>query len=379
VQNPKILHIINVPWYNAVAWYGVNTALAQSRLGYEVHVAGDPASPSLKEAEKAGLTRLLRLPISTPNPVRQLISAGALRAYIEKNGIDVVNAHQGNGFYVVALAAHLAKNKPLLVRTRGDIRYPKKNIFNRLLYTRVSHGIIATSGVTFKRMTETFPIPENRIVTLVPGVDDLVFAREKLNPSGLRTKLGVPSECPLFGLIGRVDKNKGHRIALQAMKSVTDTGLDLRYVIAGPEADMRYTELKAIATELGIANRVILLGRVPDVREVMAACDCGIIASTQSEAICRVGLEFMSLRVPVIASGLNGIPDIIKDGESGLLFRTGDSADLADKIRNFLAMKAMWPLLKNNARRNVEYRHALSVLGQKSAAFYLSLLERRKA
>ncbi len=371
----KILHIINVPRFNAVAWYGVNTAYSQMLLGHEVHISGDIDSPSLKKALELRLHKQVELNFSRPNPISQFACAFKLKKYIEDNEIDIVNAHQGNGYYAIAAGVRLAKNNPILVRTRGDIRYPKNNFFNRLLYTRLSHGIIATSGVTYKRMTENFRIQD--ITTIYPAVDEKHFQQGSYIQSELKKRYDVSPETVLFGLVGRIDSKKGHHVAFSALRRVLDKGIDARFVVAGPEENITYNELNEFALETRVIGRVIFLGRVPDVREVMAACDCAIIPSTDSEAICRVGLEFMALKVPLIASNLNGIPDILKDGVTGLLFKTGDSQDLAEKMVKFIEMKPSWPVLKENARRAVEENHSLTGLGKKTIEFYRTLLEKR--
>src|SRR3989339_1491713 len=123
----KILHVVNVPWYNAVAWYALQTAIAQKQHGHSVIVAGDPGSPSVDEAERLGMGPGLRLPFSAPNPAGQWLASRGLRSFIEKNAIDVVNAHQGNGYFFIARAARSAKPAPLLVRTRGDVRPIKRH------------------------------------------------------------------------------------------------------------------------------------------------------------------------------------------------------------------------------------------------------------
>jgi len=368
----RILHVINVPWFNAVAWYGVQTAVAQQKQGHLLFVAGDPDSPSVTEADRLGIEHTLRLSFSTPNPLKQWFSARKLRSFIEEHKIDIVNAHQGNGYYAIAYATKTAKNRPILVRTRGDIRWPKNNGFNRKLYAEWSDGIIATSQVTSDRMTQTFAMPASQVRVILPAVDIDYFKR------GDGAEEADASEpFPVFGLVGRIDKIKGHKIVLAAFQKISKLEPNVRLVVAGPEQDVSYESLKGYAREHHLVQRIFFLGPVSDVRDVMRICDCGIIASTESEAICRVALEFMAMRVPVIASNLHGIPDVVKPAGSGTLFETGNVDDLAGKMREFLARKNEWRNLKNNARKWVEENFTFDRIGRESIEFYETLLTRR--
>ncbi|MFH0920525.1 MAG: glycosyltransferase family 4 protein [Fibrobacterota bacterium] len=353
----KILHIVNVRWYNAVAWYAVQTALAQKRQGHTVYIAGDPASPALDEAERLGIGPGLRLPFSAPNPAGQYGCARRLRRFIEENGIRVVNAHQGNGYFFIAYAARTAKNKPLLIRTRGDVRPAKGHLLNRWLYGAFSHGVIATSQCIHTGLRSSLGLSDAQCRLILPAVDTGFF----------RNHARTAGPVPTFGIVGRIDKKKGHLLALSAFRSLRERGRDFRVLIAGPESDLPYPTLRTYLNDSGLSDRVTLLGRVPDIREVMRQCDCGVIPSTESEAICRVALEFMAMGVPVIASRLNGIPDVVKEGQSGFLFETGDAASLAASLDRFLSGYSAQEM---NPRRFVEQGHALERLADASVEYY---------
>jgi len=374
----RILHCINVPWYNAVSWYGVSTAAIQQRLGHEVHVAGDPGSPSLEQARQAGISHCHVLPLSSPNPLSQLFTMRRLRRLVETRGIEVVNAHQGNGYFFLARAVRQARHMPLLVRTRGDIRWPQNNVFNRMLYARWSHGIIATAKVTHHRMTATFPIKPDAIEIISPAVDGKHFSPMVEQRKKLRQQLGLPAEEFVFGMVGRIDKKKGHALVLRALGRLLSRGLQAGLVVAGKEQDVTYEELKREAASLKVASAVRWLGYVDDVREVMGACDGGIIPSVDSEAICRVGLEFMAMGVPIIASRLNGIPDIVDVDKTGLLFETGNVDELTEKMEQILKDPKACRNMGVSARAAILERFTLERLGQQSVDFYDRLINKGK-
>jgi glycosyltransferase involved in cell wall biosynthesis len=116
---------------------------------------------------------------------------------------------------------------------------------------------------------------------------------------------------------------------------------------------------------------------VPDVKDAMGACDCGLIASTASEAICRVGLEFMALGIPVIASHFHAIPDIVKHQENGLLFEVGSDANLSQAMELFLSYQDKWRAMGDKGRVMVEETFHLQQMGNCSLDFYSQLMESR--
>jgi len=356
----KILHVVNVPWYNAVAWYALQTAIAQKQHGHSVIVAGDPGSPSVDEAERLGMGPGLRLPFSAPNPAGQWLASRGLRSFIEKNAIDVVNAHQGNGYFFIARAARSAKPAPLLVRTRGDVRPIKRHFLNRWLYGQYSHGVIAAAQCIYDRLRSDLRLSNAQCCWIPPAVDTTYFLPGKKPQNPIVT----------FGLVGRIDNKKGHLLAFAAFRKLSETGRDFRVLVAGPESDLSYGALRSAAREQGLESRIEFLGRVPDIREVMQRCDAGIIPSTASEAVCRVALEFSAMDVPVIASNLNGIPDVVKEGANGLLFETGNAEALFGCLKLFMEQGGRQ---KFEPRKYVEARHSFANLADASIGFYEQL------
>ncbi|MBL8026388.1 MAG: glycosyltransferase family 4 protein [Fibrobacteres bacterium] len=371
----RILHIVNVPWFNAVAWYAFNTALAQQKAGCTVHIAGDPHSPCLERAKSIGLNSTASFHISTHNVLQQISSLFKLRKYIEDNNIDVVNCHHNVGLWVSIKAAQWAKNRPLIVITHGHEKPLKSHFLNRLFFNSWSDGVIATSKCIHKGLKETLRLQDDKLKLILPSVDTEYFKR---NSQLEDTSAGNNDPFPVFGLIGRLDEKKGHYIALKAMKKLITKGYNIRYVIAGPESELKYEELKIYAREEKLTQRIFFLGRVTDIRDVYRICDCGIIASTASEAICRVALEFMAMRIPVIASRLHGIPDVVPEDNGCALFKTGDVDSLADKMENFLLNHKLWTSWKLSSRSYADKNHYLSKLASESLEFYDSLRGRKR-
>lgn len=121
-------------------------------------------------------------------------------------------------------------------------------------------------------------------------------------------------------LVGHVSEVKGYPTYLRAAASVLARYPRALFLCAGGETvGIGYTEqMKALATELGIAGRVRFLGALPDVRVALRACDVFVLPSEQ-EGLPLAALEAMSCGKPVISTPVNGVPEAVQDGQTGLL------------------------------------------------------------
>jgi glycosyltransferase involved in cell wall biosynthesis len=140
------------------------------------------------------------------------------------------------------------------------------------------------------------------------------------------------------GVVARLSPEKGHRSLLEAFARACEDFPNARLVIAGAAArEQTAGDLGRLAHELQIPDKVIFTGEVEDVREVMAELSLGVISSLRSEAICRVALEYMTWGIPIIATDVNILPEIVRDGVNGWIVPAGDSENLSEALRHALS------------------------------------------
>jgi len=199
-------------------------------------------------------------------------------------------------------------------------------------------------------------IPEEKIEVLYNGIDESRFNPE-LAVSGLRQELGVPSDVPLIGLVGRLTPGKGQEDLLRAAPKVLAQVDCARFVLVGD--DMIYdrnesyqSRLKRIARELGVERSIIFTGFRLNTIEVYSALDIVLVPSWQ-EDFGMVVIEGMAMGKPVIATNAGGIPEIINNG-SGLLVPPKDPDSLAEAIVRLLKDNGLRQELGDKGRRRVE-------------------------
>jgi glycosyltransferase involved in cell wall biosynthesis len=182
------------------------------------------------------------------------------------------------------------------------------------------------------------------LVTIPNGLDpaDMVAKRSRAD---VLAELGVPAERTVAGIVGNIRRWKGQEVVVRALGRLREEAPELVLLLIGDTArdDAAYRRsLDALIRDLKLEQRVVITGYRPDVAECVNALDVMIHASTDPEPFGRVLLEGMALRKPLVASRGGAVPEIVVDGETGLLFEPGQPEDLA---------RALSALVRDPARR----------------------------
>jgi glycosyltransferase involved in cell wall biosynthesis len=160
---------------------------------------------------------------------------------------------------------------------------------------------------------------------------------EAFHPEGpsvdLRRELGFPEEAFLVGILGRLGPVKGHSYFMDAAERVLKSGVSAGFVVLAKEDSPGVTSLRdRLAADPLLRTGVRLTGYREDLPQVLRAFDLGVVASVGSEANCRVGLEWMASGVPLLATRVGVLPDLVEDGGTGFLVSAADASALAEKI-----------------------------------------------
>lgn len=182
--------------------------------------------------------------------------------------------------------------------------------------------------------------------------------------------------------IGELSRRKNHRLLVEMMAELKD--LDLICLIGGTGEEAE--SLKALIREKGLENRVYLPGYINDVKQVLAAADCFVFPSYQ-EGLPVAVMEAMAAGLPIVASRIRGVTDLIEHGQGGYLVRGFDPVDYAVKVRRMFTEKYGQSAVPRNMRRfqmgqwNQQRirRFSREVVDQKMREIYGSLEETHNA
>lgn len=242
--------------------------------------------------------------------------------------------------------------------------------------------IIAVSKFTAKGISSGYGISQDKITVIPDGVDANRFNPE-VSGRKIRGLWGVNSE-PLVVFVGRLARNKGLDVLIEAFGKVLVESSEAKLVIVGEEAKTEFKKetilerLQAIVRKLDLQDSVKFAGRVSeeDLPEVYASADLVVLPSFM-EGFGMVLLEAMATSKPCVSTTVGGVPEVVVDGETGTLVRPGDSQALYRAISEILKDRSLSRRLGEAGRARVEERFAWDAVARKTVSLYAELLSAR--
>jgi glycosyltransferase involved in cell wall biosynthesis len=281
--------------------------------------AGQDADRFHRALEERGVP-YLRVPIG--GDVSPRVALNVVRA-LRAERADLVHTHMVHADVYGSLAAR-ALRVPFISTRHNDDRYllgPFRYVDRAFMHS--ARRIVAISEAV-RRFHVRAGLSSEKLVTIHYGLDAAPMRPSERTPRDE----GIPDDVPLVLAIGRLIEQKDHATLLRAFARIEDAHLAL--LGWGPLEE----RTRAQASELGLADRVHVLGRV-EPRDWLARAD--IFAHTSRwEGFGIVLLEAMLNRLPVVATRISAIPEIVVDGKTGLLAEAGDDTAIATALRRLL-------------------------------------------
>jgi glycosyltransferase involved in cell wall biosynthesis len=275
-------------------------------------------------------------------------------------GIDVVHTHAHFSVNVAArIAGRLASARVLAhmhienAFRAGPTRHLQVALDNAT--ARLCFAIVAVSDATRAALVRQ-GYPADRVVTVRNGID----AAEPTQPVRL-------ADGPTVLEVARLAEVKGQRVLLAALRDVDATA-----VLVGCDLERGgayEAELRREAERLGVAERVVFAGQRDDVPGLLAGCDVLCLPST-AEGLPLVVLEAMAQAKPVVATAVGGTPELVVDGETGLLVPPGDARALAEALGTVIADRELARRLGDAGRRRVLAEFSLSAMTDRVLGLY---------
>jgi glycosyltransferase involved in cell wall biosynthesis len=251
--------------------------------------------------------------------------------------------------------------------------YPVKNGFvTRLLYLHSVDAVVAIStGVRNALLSGN--VPAERIRLIPSGIDTAQFAPQPGVRAQIRSRYGFSEHEIVVLSVGALAERKGHITLLQAARLLRDQGLQLRYLVCG-DGPLRAT-LEAEAHTLEIATDIRFVGFCPDIPSHLAAADVFVHVPLW-EGLGVAVIEALAAGLPVVASRVGGIPELIEDATTGLLVPPQNPSALAAALKLLvndpLRARALGAVGQGRARTRLD----VTVMAQANEALYYELLQR---
>ncbi|MBI2203766.1 MAG: glycosyltransferase family 4 protein [Candidatus Rokubacteria bacterium] len=299
---------------------------------------------------------------------------GRLDAFFRRWCPDIVNAHLFRSTAVAAPLARLA-GVPRVVETyhgREGWRQGRRSgnfVLDRLV-ARFCDRVIAVSEAAARFLVEGKGYPAAKVVVVPNGRDLSAFA-----PGGhrdtVRKELGIDRVAPVVGVVGRLETQKGHRYLFAAWPAVVREYPDARLLVIG-DGSLR-AELEGQVRSLGLADSVVFLGFRSDIPRLLDTLD-GLALPSLYEGMPLTVIEASAMACPVVATAVDGTPEVIDEDVTGWLVPPADPPALGRALVRMLADPERARAVGRAGRERVLRRFDLATQVEATARVYRSVL-----
>ena len=299
------------------------------------------------------------MPIHHKSPWAMWQGIPALLGLVRATQVDVIHARSRVPAWIGYAVARRA-NVPFVTTCHGFYApHPASRV---MTWGRL---VIVPSKALGRHLIDRFHLPPERLRVIPRGVDLSVFPFREPPPR----KTGPWR----IGLVGRLSALKGHEVAIRALHQLIEQRFPVTLCVIGdapPEKPGIRHRLVSLAESLGVAQAIEWMGMRHEILESLQSLDALIMPSTYPESFGRSAIEAQAVGVPVVASRIGALAEMIEDGRTGLLVAPGDPSALASALTRLMQEPPLRHRLIHDARRRVEQEFALERMVDDTLAVY---------
>ncbi|MFT8210272.1 MAG: glycosyltransferase [Symbiopectobacterium sp.] len=323
-------------------------------LGFEVLLACRPDS---EVATLAAEKHIPIYPITFRNSYH-FPSLWRIRKLINEYHPLFIVSHSGHDANIAALATRLVWNKPTLVRQKTYLTSRIKPFSTNYLADQV---IVPSSGM--KRAMVAGGCRDEKIEVVAPGFDfAALYAQSEQALLVVLQRWLSADTSPVIAQVGMLRGEKGHDTALAALAALRQAGYVFRYLIVGDGPENKAIE--ATITRYGLQDNVMMAGKVFPASAIYRHADL-VLMPSRNESFGMALVEAMFFNVPVMASAVGGIPDVIRHQENGVLLPCDDVAACQAAIADFLIHPEPYRQRARHASDDVVLRYSIDACVKK--------------
>jgi glycosyltransferase involved in cell wall biosynthesis len=303
-----------------------SASLARFREIPDVRIRATYFAPGFRQRSRAQVLRQYRSAVGFP------LDFAALVEYVRRTRIRIVHGtdRPRDAVYAMALARLTGAKAVIHVHVAWAHGYSAAARWA----VRHADGVFGISRFVTETVVAT-GTPRERVHTVLNGIEPARWD-PKTDGGKVRREFGIPSDALLLASVSRLFAQKGQRELLQVVARVRERVPDVRLLVVGADTPEIHggsftDELKALARDLGVGDRVIFTGERSDIPAIMAACDVFTMPSFE-EPFGLVYLEAMAMQRPVVSVDNGGTPEVVEHGRSGLLSPYRDIEAMATNI-----------------------------------------------
>lgn len=377
----KVLYVHTLPVISGsgLAAYLMMTGLDKHR--YEVEFACAPGGPLIDKVALAGIkVRPIRHFTQEIRIFKDILALIELALLIRRRRYTIVHTHNSKAGFIGRLAARI-NNVPLIVHTiHGFAFHDFEQPLRRRLFIILER---LAAAFTDKLLVISAPLKEwglkagigseDKYMINYDGIEIGMFKKD-FDKEKIRREFAIKPEDKIVGTVAKLWEGKGHKYLLEAAVTIIKKIPAVKFMFVGDGYLRDY--LSDYAKRLGISDSLIFTGFREDIPEITSIFDIACLPSL-FEGMGRVLLEAQVLGKPVVATKVGGIPDIVKDNETGILVNPADCHSLAQALIRILSDEALSKKLGEAARQHINEKFSASRMVENVDKVYGELLEKK--
>jgi len=355
---------------------------------YEVELAtGPPIGPEgslIEEAEKRGI-KLKIIPHMRReiNLVRDVLAFIELYLLIRKGKYTIVHTHSSKAGVLGRLAARIAGVKIIIHSVHGLPFFEYQNKFLNYIYilcerfvALFTDRLISVCDAMARKAIAAGVAKEDKFTIIYSGIELEHYSNSDVLIAEKQKELNLDPDVPVVGNISRLFEFKGHNYFLEAASQVVEVFPEAKFLLVG-DGILRERLIRQ-AEDLKIRDNIVFTGLVErkEIPKLISVMDV-VVHTSLREGLPRVLPEALAMAKPVIAFEIDGMPEIIKDGENGYLIPPKDSRKLANSIIHLLKDKEKARRMGEAGRSMVNPAFELEVMVERISDVYKESIEER--
>lgn len=361
-EEPKrILHVVSSLKVGGMEQFALRLTAEQQRRGHQVTLLGLQGGPLLDQAREAGIDVHV---LGGRHAAFRVLKAIRLLRWRRP---EIAHAHNPSALQY-ALVARLLHGARVIMTRHGQ---EPKRVGSRWQWRQID-AVAAVSDAAAEALRRSNPGHDEKIVRIYNGVQVTPPVRAR---AAMRAELAVGNAC-VGVFVARLDPLKGLEDLVRALAQLRDESAPVMLLIAGDGPARGPVEQRARELKLG-ADRLRLLGFRNDVPDLLCAADFYVLPSL-TEGLPLSLLEAMAHRLPVLATPVGGIPEVVRDGEDGLLVPANDPQALAQAMARLAGDAVLRAALGEAAFRRVTKQFSFEQMVREYEALYHACVARSR-
>lgn len=293
---------------------------------------------------------------------------------IKRNKIDIIHVHNGKDYWL-AFLARLFAGRAKIVATRHIL----KDLGNSFLHKKMFESIdqfIAVSNQVKNNLIEKTNIDSDKIKVIYNGMD--LSNYENIDSDYLYSELNIDKKAFIIGMVGTLCERKNQELLIDLASEIK---LDnIKFIIVGEDFSEKKEYKKKLLDRIrheNLSQKIIMAGYREDIPEIMNFFDLLVIPS-KSEAFGLVAIEAMAAGTAVIANKVDGLKEVIKDKDSGILIPNNNNDDYIKSIMQFYNDKELLNKYSKKGNERVKNKFSLNEMIKSVEEIYIKTLKNKK-